>query len=550
MIVKKLKIRNFKKFENKEFDFNDDINIIVGDNESGKSTLLEAIELCLNLNFRGRPLSASLSMDLFNNDCIQVFLAGDKRQDSLPEILIEAYLDEEADLKGTNNVQGDDVPGLFVRIFFDPDLGNTYAKFLEKRDAIKTLPIEFYKFEWYSFAWNKVNQYSKKIGCLFVDPQRLHPTYGTRKYISHILRNTLDANDLSVLNLNFRQLKQKFDEDDEVSKINDGLDSDNEVTEKNLEISVNISSQTSWESSLQLNLDSVPFPQVGKGEQHKVQIKLALWRKAKDTDVIMIEEPENHLTHINLVKLIKYIEDKSGGQQIFLTTHSSYVLNKLSFNKLCLLSNEYKRLHEIEASTIKTLKRLPGYDTLRAILSQKVILVEGPSDELVLKKIYRNRHDGRFPEEDGIDVIVVRGIGFKNYLNIVRHIRHDIHVVKDNDGDYRANIVDWIEPYNDCDFIEVFSPQNNEENSLEPSMIESNGANLEALDKFARVILSAQTFAVYDEGDLNARKTFLKEWYLVGNSGRKKVDSAMLIFDSAEEIEFSAYLKEAIEFGE
>ena len=43
MIVRKLRITNFKKFRNNEFDFNDDINIIVGDNESGKSTLFWAI---------------------------------------------------------------------------------------------------------------------------------------------------------------------------------------------------------------------------------------------------------------------------------------------------------------------------------------------------------------------------------------------------------------------------------------------------------------------------------------------------------------------------
>ena len=51
MRINKLKITNFKKFKNREFEFNEDINIIVGDNESGKSTLLEALELCLNLNY-------------------------------------------------------------------------------------------------------------------------------------------------------------------------------------------------------------------------------------------------------------------------------------------------------------------------------------------------------------------------------------------------------------------------------------------------------------------------------------------------------------------
>ncbi len=67
MIVKKLILENFKRYRNQSFEFNDDINIIVGDNESGKSSLLEALEICLNFTYRGRSLNAELMIDLFNN---------------------------------------------------------------------------------------------------------------------------------------------------------------------------------------------------------------------------------------------------------------------------------------------------------------------------------------------------------------------------------------------------------------------------------------------------------------------------------------------------
>jgi len=40
--IKKLRVKNFKKFVNQMFEFNDDMNVIVGDNECGKSSLLEA----------------------------------------------------------------------------------------------------------------------------------------------------------------------------------------------------------------------------------------------------------------------------------------------------------------------------------------------------------------------------------------------------------------------------------------------------------------------------------------------------------------------------
>jgi len=216
MRINKLKVTNFKKFKNREFEFNDDVNIIVGDNESGKSTLLEALELCLNLNYRGKPLGASISTDLFNASCVQDFLEGDKSQDTLPEILIEAFIDEEPSLKGAKNSEGVDCAGLFVRVFFDPELSDAYANFIKKPEAITSLPIEFYTFEWFSFAWNKVHYHSKAIKCLFVDPPRLHPTYGAQKYITDMLNVALKVDERSVLNLNYRQLKQKFDTQDEI----------------------------------------------------------------------------------------------------------------------------------------------------------------------------------------------------------------------------------------------------------------------------------------------------------------------------------------------
>lgn len=43
MIIKNVKINNFGKIENKEIEFKDGINLIYGENESGKTTLLKFI---------------------------------------------------------------------------------------------------------------------------------------------------------------------------------------------------------------------------------------------------------------------------------------------------------------------------------------------------------------------------------------------------------------------------------------------------------------------------------------------------------------------------
>ena len=545
--IKKLRVMNFKKFADTTFEFNDDINILVGDNESGKSSVLEAIELCLNNCHRGRPLMPEVMTELFNIDCITTYLKGDRSQTSLPELLIEAYLDDGApELKGNNNSEHADVQGISLKLLFNSDLSSYYESFIAA-DNVLTIPFELYKIEWMSFAWKSLVQVAKPVGCLFVDPTRLHPTMGRSRYINNIINASVDKNARSTLNLNYRQMKMGFNEKSEVEKINKQLNEGKELTDKTLTIEADITPSGNWDSNLTLAVDDIAFSQIGKGEQNQIQIKLAIQNKAKDVDIVMLEEPENHLSHINLIQLVSYIEQKNNGKQVFLTTHSSYVLNKLSINKLCLLSREYVKLKDIDEDTVKTLTRLPGYDTLRMILAQKVILVEGSSDELVLKRIYRGQKE-RLPEEDGIDIIVVRGIGFKVYLDIAKALKHPVRVVKDNDGNYEKNIVKWRnEDYNDCDFIKCFSPDQDAQHSLEPALVAVNSETQEALDRLAKIMLSKAT---YDKEystckDLAAKHNFMNSWY---DNSKKKVDSAIRIFDTSETISYPKYLEEAITF--
>ena len=52
--IKSLHIENYKCYENVDVEFNNSTNIIVGNNEAGKSTILEAINLCLSGLINGR----------------------------------------------------------------------------------------------------------------------------------------------------------------------------------------------------------------------------------------------------------------------------------------------------------------------------------------------------------------------------------------------------------------------------------------------------------------------------------------------------------------
>ena len=540
MHVKAIKLINFKKFRDELLEFNDDVNIFVGDNNAGKSTILEALEIVLNYNHRGRPFNGEFSPDLFNQDAVTRFLASDLSSKHLPSLIIEAYIDGVPEYRGSNNSLKADAQGVLVQACFDPSLEAVYESHLLTKPNITSIPIEFYKVEWLDFGWNPIKPIAKKFKALYIDPTRIHPTMALAK------------EELVKLTLNYRENLQVFNNSGEVRTVNASLDAGHLITDSKLTIAASTLPAGSIQTGLQLEVDDVPFHLIGKGEQSNVQIKLAIQNKSHDIDLVMMEEPENHLSHTNLNKLVHYIETQRGDKQLFLTTHSSYVLNKLSIDKICLVQSGYKRLHTLDAKVVKTLKRLPGYDTLRVALSGKVILVEGPSDELVLKKIYQRKHN-RLPEQDGIDIIVVRGVGFKTFIEVGKEIGTKIHVLRDNDGDYNGNVVQGRLEYAAFPNIKLYSSMNDAEFSLEPAMIYANAVDIKTLDAFAKEVLSTETFNIYNaEVSLEDRRENLIRWFksVKGNGkGARKVDSAVKLFDGALDFKYPAFLDEVLDFA-
>jgi len=66
MYISKVKIHNFKCYRDFEIILKEGLNIIVGDNEAGKSTILESINLALTGLINGKSIWNELSQYLFN----------------------------------------------------------------------------------------------------------------------------------------------------------------------------------------------------------------------------------------------------------------------------------------------------------------------------------------------------------------------------------------------------------------------------------------------------------------------------------------------------
>ena len=71
--IKSLHIEGFKKFATLDVQFNEHMNILVGENEAGKSTILDAIKTVLNQQYRN--VDKSVLRDLFNTQIVAEFQA-------------------------------------------------------------------------------------------------------------------------------------------------------------------------------------------------------------------------------------------------------------------------------------------------------------------------------------------------------------------------------------------------------------------------------------------------------------------------------------------
>lgn len=205
---------------------------------------------------------------------------------------------------------------------------------------------------------------------------------------------------------------------------------------------------------------------------------------------------------------------------------SAYVLNKLGIEKVFLLNGQKTMtLKNLPLDTQNYFKKLSGYDTLRLILAKKAIMVEGPSDELVVQKAYKAKH-GKLPIEDGVDVINVRGLSFSRFLDIAKELNKEAVVVTDNDGDYKTKVVDKYAPYKGIATIKICADSDNTAKTLEPQMAKTN--TLALLNK-----IFGTAYA-----DLPSLVAFMEN---------NKTEWALKLFESNEKITFPKYLGDAVQ---
>ncbi len=534
-MISRIIINNYKKFSHLDLSLNNDLNIIVGDNESGKSTILECINLALCFKINGRSPQSELTPFLFSKSTVLKYIEDIQLDHNTlpPEALIEIYFndsDEISHLRGSMNSLSLDSCGIKIIIRFNESFRDAYNEFVTKNfNKINTIPIEYYEVVRFSFADEnqQIDFRSIPIASTLLDATNIRLQSGTDAYIKNIINEVLDNKQKAELSLAFRSLKESFFEDEAIQSINEALKiRKGDITDKDFGVSLDVSQKSGWDSHLIPYIDKIPFHFSGMGEQNSLKLLLTLNKEIDGSQIILIEELENHLSFSTMARLLKRIKDKCEGKQIIITTHNTYVLNKLGIDNLILIGKENRiaKLSELNKETQDYFEKLPGYDTLRMVLAKKSILVEGPSDELIVQRAYLDKYRN-LPIEDGVDIICVRGLSFKRFLDIAAILKTKTFVVTDNDGDYANNITNKYSTYSEYENIRIHSSENNEIQTLEPQIVSVN-----ELDLLNGIL----------------EKDFQNKDDLINFMSNNKTDSALKIFNSETQITYPEYVINSI----
>lgn len=541
MQITKLLIKNYKLLRDEVITLNPSVNIFVGDNDAGKSTILECLSIITTGKLNGFAFDRQLKANLINTqvraeyiDSVNAYKNGDlSTSPTPPAILMEAYCAGDAQYQGTQNELQEDCPGIRVEagIFADSDNANLYKDMLIK-GQIEDVPIELYTVHYRYFHGEPVNYRSAPFKSVLVDAGRRDYSSVLGRFMSDNLADHLSDIELKELAIAYRRSKIAFQKEAIVDKLNHSV----KDMVQGREVSLNIREDEidAWKKQLSLIVDEIPFENMGFGTQNAIKIELALRNADFQANIVLMEEPENNLSFLNMTRLVNQVVS-SANKQVFIATHSSYIANKLNLKNLLLVNaGHVSSFQALSPDTVSYFTKLPGYDTLRFVLASKIILTEGPTDDLILQRAYFDEYS-RLPSEDGIDIFVVDGLAFKRFCEIAHLLKRKIVIVTDNDGDIEENIEAKYSEYL-ADFCFCFE-KDESLHTIEPSVLAVNLTDGEPSEIFRKAISPPSRLASKrNRADmLNFMTKNKSEW-------------AYRVFESDQKINYPQYILDAIRF--
>lgn len=522
MKISHVHLKNYRNLENVDIELNR-LVIFIGENNSGKSNLLRAITLPF-LNDEIGNLNKNLDWHDINNSAkskyfryIQENLEDIKHgngnledfADVIPIVKIEVKFipdgsDEYYVHQWTNSVEGEN-PVYSIcyqyRIESPKDLLTHIEKVLKETNTIETikmnlLPIEFYKYFITVTSTEEPIAYSDlanfKYNALAAERDEFSSKNNQlgSKALVNLLHNKLTEEqkvrvEQSYENF-FTNLKEISNLEgvfnwQEQSDLENAKEFFNEIT-----LLPNMPSMSSLLNNVRLGFGEEYLNTQGLGYRNLIYLLVMMNSLEVNSDIALniltIEEPEAHLCISNerlLASFINTMVNASNQTQLFISTHSSEFLNKLDLENVTVVTegSAFSLKSEMEEKQLSYLAKKPNLDFLKFLFSRKCILVEGPSEEMLIRSYLSLQTNSL----NDIEVISLHK-GFINMLDIWLKVNekssYRIGIIRDSDN--QANAQQNHEVYNKYENIYVTTTT---EYTLEPEFVKT-GNNFDKLRNY------------------------------------------------------------------
>ena len=186
MILKKIKVVNYRNLVKQEVNFSNNINIFIGDNAQGKTNLLESIYfLALTKSYRTNDIN------LINKDSISTKIKGDIRDSGIFKTLSVELSDSNKKVKINNNEISkisDYITNLNVVLVSPEDINILQGTPAERRN--------FLNIELSQISKNYIKKYNEFNKILKIRNNYLKMCYGNlntdKRYLDSLTENLID----------------------------------------------------------------------------------------------------------------------------------------------------------------------------------------------------------------------------------------------------------------------------------------------------------------------------------------------------------------------